>query len=461
MGWFFAGMLTLALCALVAAIIYGFIVPLKVHFRAVLTPVVGSGQSAAQSAAQSTTRSAVKSPVPGTEPNLGQPQDAPPFIGLALSGGGARAALFAAAGMKALHARGLLDEVTHVSSVSGGGFAASYWALNPLPLVGGADAYFAKMQTVLAHDFFWDVQMRQFREPARAFSPSRRLVSLQDALDSPEFLRGATFHDVPAARTFFFNAVSYDTGQRFVFSNGTLPPPDASTPAILPAALRALSFSDANGLRCTPDAVPLSLAVATSAAFPPYLGPTTLQIENNQGGGTEYWHLGDGGVVENSGVETLREAIYALGENQRAKIYVFNAGQRLDSVLSKKSHDISIWSRDVTRLVDVLLEYANAHRETMFDALDRRHGTEVEIIEFDYLEVVELVNSQSPPDARWLSWEGWIDATPADKAASKTPADHLAKIPTALKITRCNRELITAAAEYLVNHKINVAHRTG
>jgi hypothetical protein len=39
--------------------------------------------------------------------------------------------------------------------------------------------------------------------------------------------------------------------------------------------------------------------------------------------------------------------------------------------------------------------------------------------------------------------------------ASKTPADHLAKIPTALRITPSHQELIAAAADYLVNHRLS------
>jgi predicted acylesterase/phospholipase RssA len=429
MALYLLGALTLALCAFVGAIIYGFIVPLRVHFRTEL-------------------------------PRLKPPEQVPhqndkPFVGLALSGGGSRAAVFAAAGMKALHARGVLEHVSHVSSVSGGGFAAAYWALYPMQFAISSKSYFAQMQSVMAHDFFWHVQMRQLVKPSRAFSPSRRLVSLQNALDQPDFLNGACFADLPKDRQFFFNAVSYDTGQRFTFSNSTLPAPDMPESAVLPAALRSLSFSDANGIRETPAAVPISLAVATSAAFPPYLGPATIQIDESDGTAKEYWHLGDGGIVENSGIETLREAVYARGENQRAVIYVFNAGQRLDSVLSKKSHDISIWSREVTRLVDVLLEYATAHRVTMFDALDRKHGMQIDVIEFDYLDVARLARAETPPNERWLSWDGWYYATHADRMASKTPADHLAKIPTALRITPSHQELIAAAADYLVNHRLS------
>ena len=424
MEWFVWSLLVVAICVVAAAVMNGFVSPLKLHFRTTL----------------------LAQPAPSS---MDVTPD--PFVGLALSGGGARAAVFGAAGMKALHDRGLLATVTHVSSVSGGGFPASYLALHPVPKAKAAVEYFERMQDIVAHDYFWDVQIQQLRKPCRAFSPSRRLVSLQDALERKDFLDRATIANLPGKRTFFFNTVSYDTGQRVTLSNGALPAPeDTETTSVLPPRLRSMSFSDADHQRPAPDDFPVSLAVATSAAFPPYLGPTTIEVTPSEGQAAQYWHLGDGGVFENSGVETLREAIYARGPGQSATVYGFNAGMQLDSNLSRRTHDISIWSRDVTRLVDVLTEYATSHRETMFDALDERHGMNINIVEFNYMDILRLTKSGKPPHRRWLSWQGWQYATAADRAQSLTPAEHLAKIPTALKITPANRELIAAAAEDLV-----------
>src|ERR1700752_1751403 len=57
------------------------------------------------------------------------------LIGVALSGGGSRAALFAEAGLEALaqirtaDSPSLIDRVDHISSVSGGSLSASYYIL--------------------------------------------------------------------------------------------------------------------------------------------------------------------------------------------------------------------------------------------------------------------------------------------------------------------------------------------
>ena len=51
-------------------------------------------------------------------------------IGLALSGGGYRAAAYHIGALRALHKLGVLDKVDVISSVSGGSIIAAYYALH-------------------------------------------------------------------------------------------------------------------------------------------------------------------------------------------------------------------------------------------------------------------------------------------------------------------------------------------
>lgn len=378
-----------------------------------------------------------------------------PFVGLALSGGGARAAVFAAAGMQELANRGLLQDVTHVSSVSGGGFPASYFAVNPMPAEPGAaqDEYFEDMLKSAARDYFQQIHYKQILNPSRLMSPSRRLFSLQQALAEAGFLgddKPATIADLPKNRAFFFNAVSYDTGRRFVLSNAALPDPDDADASRLPSAIRALSFSDADMQRPSPAEFPIALAVATSAAFPPYLGPLTIEVAKN--GGTEYWHLGDGGVLENPGVETLREAFYATDQT-RGRIYSFDAGQRLAQDFSKL--DISIFSRDLVQFIDVILEYAGGHRVTLYDALDEKFDLTLETVTFDYLDIERLLENgdlNSEDAALWSSWDIWSGIDRATQRSALTPAARLGKIPTGFSIADGDQILIAEAARTLVSN---------
>lgn len=68
-------------------------------------------------------------------------------IGLALSGGGTRAALFAHGIIQGLHDNGLLDKISIISSVSGGGYAA-YWLI--------ANSYQAQKESFKQQKIFED-----------------------------------------------------------------------------------------------------------------------------------------------------------------------------------------------------------------------------------------------------------------------------------------------------------------
>ena len=96
------------------------------------------------------------------------PQDT--VVGVSLSGGGSRAALFGAAGLEALgrlRAPGggsVLERVGYLSSVSGGGLAAGYYALHKPPretpvlvpdgtMTGAYRTFFADLNAKVAQDF--------------------------------------------------------------------------------------------------------------------------------------------------------------------------------------------------------------------------------------------------------------------------------------------------------------------
>jgi hypothetical protein len=118
------------------------------------------------------------------------------LIGVALSGGGSRAALFGAAGLEALaglraaDGAPLIEKISHLSSVSGGSLAAAYHALkkpghdvNVLDADGAlSDAYrafFDKYRADLSQDFETNLIWRQllsFRwvNSALASCPRRR-----------------------------------------------------------------------------------------------------------------------------------------------------------------------------------------------------------------------------------------------------------------------------------------------
>lgn len=407
-------------------------------------------------------------------------RDGNAFTGLALSGGGGRAAVFGAEGMQVLAENGLLDAVTHVSSVSGGGFPAGYMAINPLPSdAAGVAVYFDTLQTVLARDFVSEIFWTQAARPSRWASPSRRLVSLQEVLETAQpgadnvaalpFLskgaKPATFADIVDGRRYYFNTISYDFGRRFTLSNAVIEVPSKLNGHPVPEPLRTLSFSRACdtfkiedcGPKSTDPDMPLSVAVAISAGFPPVMGPASIKVAGPDDQ-VAYWHLGDGGVLENTGVETLREAYLTTKLNDpyvaSATIYSFDAGKRLEGEAAERTQDLSLWSPwkpEVTRMVDSVLEYAIANRQAYEAELERNVPTGITVVSFNYLNTGEVFNAAAEK-GKYLKRLGEIlDGVCASKGLNKdTALAQIAKVGTSYSIQPCDAALIRWSARLLV-----------
>ena len=135
------------------------------------------------------------------------------------------------------------------------------------------------------------------------------------------------------------NATLYNTGQRVVMT--TVPQVDfqykfvdilqnglieklkeqAKDPAgmrPLPSALQSaqqalipLTFQDREA---DPRQVPLAKAVAASASFPFFIGPITVQVD----GQDTYNHVGDGGLFDNQGTESLVQLFLKKLQDKKA-----------------------------------------------------------------------------------------------------------------------------------------------
>lgn len=73
-------------------------------------------------------------------------------IGLALSGGGYRAAAYHIGTLRALHKLNVLDKVDVISSVSGGSITAAYYVLNKDK---GFDTFEKSFKEKLKHNVLW------------------------------------------------------------------------------------------------------------------------------------------------------------------------------------------------------------------------------------------------------------------------------------------------------------------
>ncbi len=208
-------------------------------------------------------------------------------MGLALSGGGFRASLFHLGVTRRLHELGVLQQVTRISTVSGGSIFAGFLA----------NVLIEKDRSTLDFDD-WDEEVsKPFRKFVRrdirtglflrhvgwnwlASGPrakgyekvfakrlsSRNLVELPDKKDGVEFR---------------FLATDMKYGVLWKFAQDQV-------------------GAYASGYRSTPDTMPIAKAVAASACFPPIFGPIPIKSE-----GKETAYLTDGGVYDNTGMEPI------------------------------------------------------------------------------------------------------------------------------------------------------------
>ncbi len=369
--------------------------------------------------------------------------DANAFVGVALSGGGSRASVFGAAAMEVLAEAGIMQQATHISSVSGGGFPASYYVLHsPEPCAEGGAASceaFATFKQTMRHDFLIDMTKKQFSHPNRLTSPTRRLLSLRDALDD-EITGGANFGELPPSPVLLINAARYDDARRFVFSNQPIPDEASTIEPYTEKTLQTASFSLPGCTRAVPQDFSVALAAAISAGFPPLLGPAGLEMpETCDGPNQHYWHLGDGGILDNTGVETLEDyALHAGGGVAKLKpafIFSIDAGSSARAETMMQTRSLNLWTTDPGRVVDIVGKRANAYRAIIAKRRAEESGIVFHHVTFRYT------------DARLTTWPA---SCRKHEGGPEVIAAVLEKIPTNLRITDCHADLLEAAARDVV-----------
>ncbi len=226
-------------------------------------------------------------------------------IGLALSGGGYRAALFHLGAMRRLFELGILQdpEFRTVSSVSGGSFAAAALAQGLAANAGDfpkdLDAWIkgveAPLLALTRTDLRTGVLARKYLLPWRWRNQNYAVEALASRIR--ERLSALMLGELPARPGFAICATDLSFGANFVFSRDRM-------------------GSWLAGRMKPPADFPLALAVAASAAFPPLFGPLRLHsiASSLKGGkarateraaGLADLRVSDGGVYDNLGVEPL------------------------------------------------------------------------------------------------------------------------------------------------------------
>jgi hypothetical protein len=409
------------------------------------------------------------------------------LVGVALSGGGSRAALFAEAGLEALaglrtaDGASAIDKISHLSSVSGGSLSAAYYVLKKpgrdVAVLNGDGSlsaayrtFFNQYRTALSQDFQTSLVWRQLLS-FRWLNSALTARTLAEIL-TQRLYGDARIQDIAAREKagdspgLIINTTLYNNGRRFAI---TVLPAEAfdydffadldrslerrgqvvEPTAYIRERWKLLRPMTPIEIHMDPCPVPLASAATASASFAPFIGPTTIRVGEKEA----YWHVGDGGLYENSGIESLLFLYLKRLQMKQAKraliisfdsSFPFSVGEQR---LLRRSQPFSLFNFDFTRIPSIMEERATTYQALFFRTLQ----LEGVFPDSKTLTIIALRHT----DAKWAA--DMSDLPPACRAETvplKTPEEvtmRIAEIPTRLGLSsECDRQLLYSAAAKLV-----------
>lgn len=207
-------------------------------------------------------------------------------LGLALSGGGFRAAAFHLGTFTALKEIGILDKIDLLSCVSGGSIAGGFLVANwSSPTVLDDLRTYLSTKSIAVSSVVGGL-----------LSPfETRLEKLAETYDRDLF-GGKTMSSLRNGPRIYFNATNLATGNLFFFVAGKSVAEGGESEEVL--GEHDLGTGSASDFL-------VSHAVAASSAFPPVFPPLKVDATVYPTASTEYVTLTDGGVYDNLGVNPL------------------------------------------------------------------------------------------------------------------------------------------------------------
>lgn len=202
-------------------------------------------------------------------------------IGLALSGGGFRAAAFHLGVMRKLQELGLLDKLDLISCVSGGSIAGGTLAAN-----WGDPTALDKLETYLRTKSIAVASVI-----GGVLDPFESRLDKLAATYDRDLYQGKTLSSLRSGPRIYFNSTNLATGNMFFFVAGGGKDEEMGEHEL--------------GVVLAPDFL-ISRAVAASSAFPPVFPPMRIDARTYPPAAkVEYVTLTDGGIYDNMGVNPL------------------------------------------------------------------------------------------------------------------------------------------------------------
>ena len=254
------------------------------------------------------------------------PKCPPPRIGLALSGGGFRAALFHLGVIRRLEELGVMKHVQTISAVSGGAIIAAYYAVemekrlrkraDELSDDTSIDAVRLNIFDDIATCFFRGLD-HNMRSRALVFMPFYHPVLFIKALFCPSFSRSDIMQQ--EYDEWFYRKATLDHLPSVTWSSPkgmsdahprTGPKVILNTTSLLNGERRSFAREPVVGLRelhrVNRNVIPISRVVGASSGVPGVFPPTVVNGDQ----------LVDGGVSDNQGTDALIEEFTCQDRNQ-------------------------------------------------------------------------------------------------------------------------------------------------
>jgi hypothetical protein len=284
----------------------------------------------------------------------------------------------------------------------------------------------------------------------------RELAQRQSRGDSPYFLINTTLYN--DGRRLVWSSLKRDT-LRYDFIRDLKRKPgwEKVTPEaeqILRARWEDLQSRTPEDLQIDQCQVKVAAAVAGSMSFPPIIGPITVGLKGEDiEGEDQYWHIGDGGMSDNSGAESLLMVALRQLQERRAKravLLVLDSSFPFDvggKMLNHRKEGFSFFDSDYSRIPSIMEERSLAYR-ALFFRVAQEQGLLPEALKFVVIRVLHT-------DAQWKQDLSDLPESCKKEGVSwKSPrevSEHLAGVVTRLFLkSTCDRDLVVQAAQKVI-----------
>jgi predicted acylesterase/phospholipase RssA len=376
------------------------------------------------------------SPKQGAEPDKN-------FIGLALSGGGSRAAVFSAAVMFELQDKGILQQVDVISSASGGSVTAALYATTcdpeqPCPATVSGDKPGKKqrppkngkwekgetlallssnLRSEYLDDLLWtDVNIVRYYTTSfdRSDIMAQTMTRIFYGRKGEDPKDGLQFMDINPQRPYLIiNATNntesiYDKNCKKSLADDKCN--EVCNPSDDPLNRRWFSYTQEHFAKIGSDlnVFPIAYAVAASAALPGVLHQATLRNFNQEEKGEEKYrhiHLLDAGVADNLSIGPLRYIIDKNNEYPPSKaphkLIILVDAHTLSKGASVSNHDprtsvVDYWFYDVKGskdYIDVQYDVARVMRVKELEYFQEKNK-EVKVIHIKFEDLIKEIDRE-------------------------------------------------------------------